>query len=67
MKESDYKITLRAARVNAGLTQKQVAQSVNVCIDTVRSWEIGKSEPSASKFKALCDLYNCPEDFIFLR
>ncbi len=67
MNETTFKISLKAARINAELTQKQAAKSINVCRDTLRNWENGKGEPRASQLKALCNLYKCPENFIFLR
>ena len=36
------KITLQAARVNAGMTQRQVAQELGVVNKTISNWESGK-------------------------
>ncbi len=33
------KITLKAARVNAGLTQKEVAGKMGVSVQTINKWE----------------------------
>ena len=60
------KITLRAARVNAGLDQADVARELGVNIATVSSWETGKTKPSLENFKKMCNLYNCPADMIRL-
>jgi len=60
------KITLAAARVNAGLTQEQVAKALNVGKQTVVSWEKGKTEPKVSQSRQLSELYNIPLDYIFL-
>jgi DNA-binding XRE family transcriptional regulator len=67
LKETDFKISLKAARINAEMTQKEAAKSINICRDTLKNWENGKGEPRASQLKALCNLYNCPENIIFLR
>ena len=40
------KITLAAARVNAELTQKQLADACGVSESTVINWEAGKTFPS---------------------
>lgn len=56
------KISLKAARVNAGLSQKEVAKSLKVSNKTVHSWENGETSPSAKHIDALCDLYNMPYD-----
>lgn len=37
------KISLKSARVNAGYTQKQVADKLKVAESTVVNWESGKS------------------------
>lgn len=57
-------ITLRAARVNAGLDQADVARELGVNIATVSSWETGKTRPSLDNLEKLCRLYNCPMDHI---
>lgn len=59
-------ISLAAARVNAGLTQEEVAKALNVGKQTIVSWEKGKSEPKMSQSRELSELYNMPLDNIFL-
>lgn len=63
---SEFKISLAAARVNAGLTQNDVAKVLKVGKQTVVSWEKGKSEPKISQSRQLSELYNMPLDYIFL-
>lgn len=58
------KITLRAARVNAGLDQADVAKELGVNIATVSSWETGKTRPSVSNLEKLCQIYNWPMENI---
>lgn len=58
------KITLRAARVNAGLSREEVAAKLAVNVSTVASWEAWKTKPSLDNFKRLCQLYEWPEDGI---
>lgn len=58
------KITLKAARVNVGLDQSEVAKKLGVNIATVSSWETGKTNPSLENFRKLCELYKWPEEFI---
>ncbi len=59
------KITLRAARVNAGLTQQEVADELGVALSTVRNWENGTTTPKLPYFVQLCQIYNIPMDGIF--
>ena len=61
------KMTLKAARVNSGLTQKAAAKKLNVSNKTVCEWEKGNSFPKADKIIQICELYNCSyDDLIFL-
>lgn len=61
------KMTMRAARVNAGLSQKGVASALNVSNKTISAWENGKSFPTADKIPLICDLYGLSyDDIIFL-
>ena len=47
------KISLAAARVNAGLTQKQLGSMCGVSESTIINWENGRSLPSAGKWNLL--------------
>ena len=60
-----FQISLAAARVNAGLTQDDVAKALKVGKQTIVSWEIGKSEPKMSQSRELSELYKIPLDYIF--
>jgi transcriptional regulator with XRE-family HTH domain len=58
------KISLQAARTNAGLTQEQVADKLGVAISTVKNWEKGITTPKINQAYDLCDLYGVPIDYI---
>ena len=58
------KISLKAARVNAGLSQKEAAKLLKVSNKTLHSWENGDTSPSATHIDAICDLYNWSYDDI---
>lgn len=61
------KISLRAARVNAGLTQDEVAKEVKKSKNTIVSYEKGRSIPDIETGKALAKLYRMSvDDIIFL-
>ena len=63
----NYKVTIKAARVNVGLSQKESATALKVSESTVANWEKGKSAPRADMMGAICELYKCaPENLIFL-
>lgn len=59
------KITLKAARVNAGLTQGEVAEMLDVAKSTIRNWEKGTTLPKLPQFVELCRIYNVSFDNIF--
>jgi transcriptional regulator with XRE-family HTH domain len=56
------KISLKAARVNAGLSQKEVAKILKVSNKTIHNWENGGTSPSYKHIDALCDLYGVSYD-----
>lgn len=60
----DRKITLKAARINAGLSQSEAAEKMGVNVMTVSNWETGKTIPDVGDFKRLCELYRWPENGI---
>lgn len=61
------KMTLKAARINKNLTQREAAKILNVSVDTVGNWERGKSYPNAHTIKNIEALYGVSYDqIIFL-
>lgn len=58
------KISLEAARVNAGLTQKEVATELKISNKTVGNWEKYISSPTVAQAQKLCSLYGIPYDNI---
>lgn len=60
------KISLAAARVNARLTQEDVANSMKVTRMTVANWENGKTKIGEPQLTMFCDLCSFPKDNIFL-
>lgn len=61
------KMTLKAARTNAGYTQQEAAEKLGVTPDTVGNWERGKSYPTALHIKKIENVYGIPYDnLIFL-
>lgn len=63
---NNYKISLAAARVNAKLTQQQVADAMKVTRATIANWENGKIKPKPAQFAMFCAVCNVPADAIFL-
>lgn len=65
-KLSKLRISLAAARVNAEMTQEDVAREMHVSKNTVVNWEKGRSELTISQSRELSKLYNMPLEYIFL-
>ena len=57
-------ITLEAARVNAGYSQKEAAEKLGVSNCTLLRWEKGLSMPKANQVVTICDLYRVPYDML---
>lgn len=68
-KLSNVAISLKSARVNANLTQKQAAEKLGVSESSIinweRDWEQGKKRLSVDSLQALANLYNMSID-VFL-
>ena len=60
------KLSLKAARVNAGLTQEEAEQAINVTGKTLISWEKGVTHPTVDKLLRLCSLYDVQISDIFI-
>lgn len=60
------RISLAAARVNAKMTQDEVAKKLRVNKNTIVAWEKGENEPKVTQAMALSELYGIPLDNIFL-
>lgn len=60
-------ITLKAARVNQGLTQEDAGKLLGVSQYTISNWESGKTFPDALQILRIQDIYKVRyDDLIFL-
>lgn len=59
------KISLAAARVNAGYQQEVAAAKLHISTETLRNWESGKTVPGYDKVMEISQLYQYPVDYIF--
>ncbi len=60
------KVTLKAARVNAGFTQSEIAAKLHKNKATIVAWESGKTKIDMANLRYLCSVYGASEDDIFL-
>lgn len=63
---AEIKISLAAARVNAGMTQEEVAKKMQVSKSTIINWEKGKKILGVAQLYFLSNLYKIPIENIFL-
>jgi transcriptional regulator with XRE-family HTH domain len=61
-----FKIRIAAARVNAGMTQQELADAVGVSKTTVINWESNKTDPSVVALREISKISGVPIDFILL-
>lgn len=61
------KVTLKAARVNAGLRQTDAAGRMGCSVDHIKWLEnAGAATIKVGELKRLCEIYGCTIDDIFL-
>lgn len=59
-------LTLKAWRINSGLTIGDVARKIGKTERTIQNWESGITIPDKSNLDVLAKLYHTDIDFIFL-
>lgn len=62
--QGSIQMTWAAARVNAGLQQKAVANNLGINVSTLRKWEKYKTFPPADMIPKICELYGVTYDQI---
>jgi len=58
------KITLKAARVNANMTQDDAARAMHKTKQTIVNWELGVTDIKFADLKRLSDLYEMPIEYL---
>lgn len=61
----ELRITMEAARVNAGLFQQEAATLIGVSRATLQNYESGKTVPTWETAKKIAQAYNFPMEHIF--
>lgn len=59
------KISLKAARVNAGYLQREAAKLFNISPATLQNYESGKTVPNWDMVKKIENVYKFSSNFIF--
>lgn len=60
------KITFKALRVNADMTQDEAAKMLGITPKTLQNWESYTTFPSAQQLMKICSVYHCELTDIFL-
>ena len=58
------KISLRAIRINLGLSRDEMAEKLGVCKQTIANWEQGKTEPTLAILRKFSNLFDISIDDI---
>jgi transcriptional regulator with XRE-family HTH domain len=62
--EKKFHEILKEARLNAGLTQSQLAEKIGVAKSTYCNWEQGTREPNVLKLKAIAKALGVTGDYL---
>lgn len=60
------RISMKAARVNANLSQDEAAKSLGISKSTLQKYEAGTTIPDILMARKMEEVYAFPIDFIFL-
>lgn len=60
------KVTIKALRVNADLSQQEAAKKLGITPRTLQNWESHETFPTAIQLAKICKVYNCSLADIFL-
>lgn len=60
-------ITMKAARVNAGLKQTEAAEALKISRSTIQNYENYETTPDVETAKRMAALYGLPVDNIIFR
>ncbi len=60
-----FKISLKAARVNANLTQKEASKELGISQNTLINYENGDTIPTWDIVDRMVSLYGIPADYLF--
>ena len=59
-----YKLSMKAARINAELNLAEAAEKIGVSISTVKNWEAKKTFPNQPMIERICAAYAIPYDML---
>lgn len=60
----EWKITLKAARATADMSQAEAAKAAKICRNTLNGYERGRHKPSDAMVRRLAEIYGVPRQRI---
>ena len=61
------KFTMKAARMNAKLSLAEASKALSVSVDSLISYEKGKTSPNGDTISKMIELYNIPIECLCIR
>ena len=55
---------LKKARINTGLTQREVSKEIGIPYSTIANYETGRTQPDIETLGILADFYNVSVDWL---
>lgn len=59
------KVSLKAARINSGLTLAKAAEQIGISRNTLSNYENKRTSPSVKTLEKICKIYKCSQNDIF--
>ena len=59
------KISIKAARINKGLSQEKAAKELKISVSSLQNYESGKVSPTLETCMKMVDVYQMPFDNLF--
>lgn len=59
------KVSLKAARINAGLTLIKAAEQIGISRNTLMNYEHKRTSPPVKTLEKICKVYKCSQENIF--
>lgn len=64
MSKEEFKISLKATRINARLNLTEMSKKLGINKTTLISWEKGRTIPPYDKVRQICEITNTPIEMI---
>lgn len=65
MFKENFTANLKRARINAKMTQQEVAETLNISRSNITKYETGALEPNIETIGMLAELYGISTDWLF--